>query len=210
MPLFWREFDFEIMDPIEQKIEQILTDKSEQIAEIFSELRAIIVLHSEHIIEELKWGMPHYNYKGMMIGLGAFKNHVVLWFHKGILINDSNNLFEPSADSKGMLSIKFLATTDIDKKLIKKYVDAAMEINEKGLKVGRSTVKKSNQSLVLSDDFAMALRSNEIAQDFFDQLAPSHKKGFAEWIANAKRETTKINRISRAISRLEKGFKTTH
>jgi antitoxin component of MazEF toxin-antitoxin module len=46
---------------------------------------------------------------------------------------------------------------------------------------------------------------NPIAKDKFDNLAYTHKKYFAQWITDCKRETTSIKRAKKAIEMILEG-----
>ncbi len=52
-----------------------------------------------------------------------------------------------------------------------------------------------------------ALRADESAWRFFEQLAPSYRRAYIGWIDSAKREETRARRISEAISLLAAGKK---
>lgn len=50
-----------------------------------------------------------------------------------------------------------------------------------------------------------ALAADDEARDAFEKLAYTHRKEFARWIAEAKREETRERRVSNAIAMLHKG-----
>ncbi len=52
-----------------------------------------------------------------------------------------------------------------------------------------------------------ALRSNPKAQSFFDALSYTHQREYVRWIAEAKREQTRANRITRTVEMLTSGKK---
>lgn len=52
-----------------------------------------------------------------------------------------------------------------------------------------------------------ALRSNPRAQSFFDALSYTHQREYVRWIAEAKREQTRANRITRTVDMLTSGKK---
>jgi hypothetical protein len=43
--------------------------------------------------------------------------------------------------------------------------------------------------------------------EFFEKLSESEKKYYIQWIYSAKKEETKINRMAKAINRLQRGLK---
>ena len=52
---------------------------------------------------------------------------------------------------------------------------------------------------------AEALAADAQARAFFDGLAYTHRKEYAQWIAEAKRENTRERRVARAIEMLREG-----
>jgi hypothetical protein len=60
----------------------------------------------------------------------------------------------------------------------------------------------------LPDELRAALDADEIARAAFDALAFTHRREYANWIAEAKREETRARRAARAIELLREGTKT--
>jgi len=52
-----------------------------------------------------------------------------------------------------------------------------------------------------------ALLKNKIAKENFEKMAYTYRKEYALHIANAKRETTKLNRLEKVIFNLENNIK---
>ncbi len=57
----------------------------------------------------------------------------------------------------------------------------------------------------IPEALATALASDEEAKAVFDRLAFTHRKEYARWIAEAKREETRQNRIQRALDMIKEG-----
>lgn len=91
----------------------------------------------------------------------------------------------------------FRAKTEADRKkeaapkerLVFQYVDAATK-----------TVR-------LPRDLEVALQKEKKLLDYFNSLAFTHKKEYIEWIVEAKKDETRMTRISGTIERLKKGWK---
>ena len=66
---------------------------------------------------------------------------------------------------------------------------------------------RAGLDLNMPDAFANALKKNQKAKRFFDQLAPTYQKHYIAWITTAKREDTKEKRIKEAIKLLARGLK---
>ena len=56
-------------------------------------------------------------------------------------------------------------------------------------------------------ELAAAFKKNKKAAAFFNELSFTNKKEYIEWIVTAKKEETKLERITGTIERLEKGWK---
>ena len=64
-----------------------------------------------------------------------------------------------------------------------------------------------NSTLEIPDEILVCLLDSPKAHTFFMSLTESNKKYYIDWIYDAKRLETKVNRIAKAIGRLEKGLK---
>lgn len=69
-----------------------------------------------------------------------------------------------------------------------------------------STERLSNQKqqLELSIDLLEQIKADKEAWDYFNKLAPSHKRNYVNWIMSAKREVTRNNRVKQAVELLAK------
>lgn len=81
---------------------------------------------------------------------------------------------------------------------------------------GRTRVPPSERStensgltadLEVPEDMQKALDANPEAKAFFDKLAPSHRKEYIRWIIDAKREETRVSRMTKMIGKLGSGLK---
>jgi uncharacterized protein YdeI (YjbR/CyaY-like superfamily) len=72
---------------------------------------------------------------------------------------------------------------------------------------GRSGDAPRPSASVIPSYIEQQLKANERAWDFFEQLAPSHRRAYVGWIDSAKREETKEKRLREAIRVLEAGQK---
>jgi len=58
------------------------------------------------------------------------------------------------------------------------------------------------------DDLARALGQDAAARLAFERLSYTHRKEYARWIAEAKREETRTRRVAKAIAMLREGVPT--
>src|SRR5438874_12456988 len=97
---------------------------------ILKHLRKVVHTGCPQVEETIKWSMPHFDYKGMMCGMAAFKEHCAFGFWKADLIFDRDS----EAEKSGMGSfgcIKSLNDLPNEKTLIG-YVKKAAALNEAG------------------------------------------------------------------------------
>jgi uncharacterized protein YdeI (YjbR/CyaY-like superfamily) len=88
--------------------------------------------------------MPTYTYDNRnLLGMGAFKKHVGLWFFQGVLINDHHNILTNAQEckTKAMRQIRIEKLDDIDEKIILEYISQSIANHKKGrvIKVIRKT-----------------------------------------------------------------------
>lgn len=60
---------------------------------ILKRIRTLFHRACPSIEEKIKWGFPHFEYKGMVGSMAAFKQHVSFGFWKGKLLSDPHKLF---------------------------------------------------------------------------------------------------------------------
>ncbi|MBO9598447.1 MAG: YdeI/OmpD-associated family protein [Cohnella sp.] len=66
----------------------------------------------------------------------------------------------------------------------------------------RAASTASAAPLEVPEDLAKALASHPSTSEYFDKLAPSHRKEYINWIVEAKREETRTSRIAKTVEKL--------
>lgn len=154
--------------------------------------------------ETIKWGVPHFEYKGVVANMAAFKQHASFGFWKQKLMKDPAGLFPAPGDSSmGGKKIRSTAELPPDVVLIR-YIKEAVALNEDGTMVPRPPRKKRPPPKP-SADLAAAFRKNAKAKATFDALSPSQQREYVEWITEAKREETRRSRLEQAIQWMAEG-----
>lgn len=170
---------------------------------ILKHLRKAVHAGCPGVVETIKWSMPHFDYKGMMCGMAAFKEHCSFGFWKADLILDRDKQGEKS----GMGSfgcIKSLKDLPSEKTLIG-YVKKAAALNDAGVKAPGRAAPKKRAPIPVPDYFADALKKNAKAKKTFDGFSPSHRREYLEWITEAKREETRRQRMATSLQWLAEG-----
>lgn len=185
------------------RIDAYIAKSAEFAKPILKHLRKVVHAACPGVQETLKWSMPHFDYKGVMCGMAAFKEHCSFGFWKADLILDRDK----QAEKKGMGSfgcIKSLKDLPAEKVLIG-YVKKAAALNEAGIKAPGRTQPKKREPLATPDYFTAALKKNAKAKKTFEGFSPSHRREYVEWLTEAKREETRKERLAKTIAWLSEG-----
>lgn len=162
-------------------------------------LHDIIINANPEITAAIKWQMPAYDYKGLMLGLGAFKHKVTLFFHRGAEMPDPKEWFVGQEANKTMRSVQFTSIDDITEDL-ELYIQNAIKVNDAGkMKIKKSAPKPLPE---MPSELQLMLDGNAAAGEFYNSLNKTHKREFLVWIISAKRPETKGARLKKTLEKL--------
>jgi len=146
--------------------------------------------------------MPSFEYKGILCGFAAFKQHATFGFWKQSLME--TDAFPKNKTAMGSFGrITSLKDLPSDKVMIG-LIHQAMELNEKGIKVPKKPAA-AKKELVVPNELTAALSKNKKARAAFDAFSYSHKKEYVEWITEAKTEPTRNKRLATTVEWLAEG-----
>lgn len=169
---------------------------------ILRHLRKLVHAGCSQAEETLKWGMPHFEYKGILCGMAAFKAHCVFGFWKASLI------FSGDAEKREAAMGQFGCIKSLDDlpsdKILVDYVKKAVALNDAGIKDPKKT-KKPPVALKVPDYLTDALRRNREARETFEKLSYSCRKEYVEWLTEAKRDETRERRLATTLEWLAEG-----
>ena len=173
---------------------------------ILKHLRKIVHAGCPQVEETMKWSMPHFDYKGIMCGMAAHKQHCSFGFWRGAELA----LEKSRSDSDGMGHFgRITALDDLpDDETLIGYVRRAVQLKDAGVKKPTrtaSTSKREPAPLAVPDYFSAALRKNKQAQATFEAFSPGKRKDYVEWVTSAKREETRAERLATAIAWIAEG-----
>lgn len=185
-----------------EKVTQYI-EKHTKWSALLSEIRE--VLKTTPLLEEVKWGAPSYSFNNkILIGLGAFKNHMGIWFHQGVFLKDKQNKLQNAQEgkTKALRQWRFEENDTIDTELLLSYVEEAIENCKAGKEVKPERKKKAvTVGPILSD----ALDNDTSLKKAFNALTPGKQREYAEHIASAKREATKVCRLEKIMPMILSG-----
>lgn len=168
---------------------------------ILTHLRALVHRALPGLEETVKWGMPHFVYKGKnLCGMSAFKAHAAFMIHGNGRQGDAMGQF-------GKLTT--LADLPGDNALMDKLIAAKERIDAEGTALRKKPAgpRTGKPDLPIPPEFEAALNANPAARATLDQFAPSHRREYVEWISEAKRDETRARRIEQAVAWLAEGRK---
>jgi uncharacterized protein YdeI (YjbR/CyaY-like superfamily) len=175
-----------------------ITDAPAYAKPILTKLRALFHKACPDIEEVMKWSFPHFEYRGIVANMAAFKNYVRWGFWKAALMSDLHSLFEAMGDTT-MGATKAATVDDLPSdKILIEYIREAVALNEKGVKV-RARKKRPPKPVEVPEYFLTALKKNKKALAAFEAFSPSHKREYIDWITEAKQEATRQQRLATAI-----------
>jgi uncharacterized protein YdeI (YjbR/CyaY-like superfamily) len=169
---------------------------------ILKHLRKVVHAGCPQVEETMKWSMPHFDYKGIMCGMAAFKEYCAFGFWKGVLI-----LGRSQAEGEGMGHFGRIASLDDlpNEKTLIGYVRKAAELNKKGIKKPDEFKPKKKPPLRIPGYLTAALKKHAKARKTFGNFSPSHRREYVEWLTEAKWEETRAQRLQTTIKWLNEG-----
>jgi len=150
------------------------------------------------IVETMKWSAPHFDYKGPVGGMAAFKQHVAWGFWKSKLMSDPEGIL---TDMRMNVSGEKELPPDA---VMVAYIREAVRLNEEGKKIERKASGPAKAEKMPSD-LAAALKKNAAARATFETFPQSQKNEYISWITDAKQEATRQKRLGTAIEWMAEG-----
>jgi uncharacterized protein YdeI (YjbR/CyaY-like superfamily) len=130
-----------------------------------------------------------------VISFAGFKDHFALWFFNG------SHLVDPAAvltatqgeKTKNLRQWKFTDPSQIDKSLLRQYIQQAINIEEMGLKL----IPGKKEYLSIPALIKEALKNDPQLKRNFENLSDAKKNEYYEYIHEAKQDKTKVNRLEK-------------
>lgn len=189
------------------KIDAYISNSEEFAKPILAHLRELIHKTCPDVEEAWKWSFPNFMYRGAILcSMAAFKQHCSFGFWKAALMEDGDGILAVSDKvSMGHLG-KITSLGDLPKDaVLKKYIKAAMKLNEEGVKPPPKTKPIERKEIKTPAYFSALLENNVKAKTVFEAFNYSNRKEYIEWFAEAKTEATRGKRMAQALEWLEEG-----
>lgn len=163
------------------------------------------IISKANLEKSIKWGAEVFTYNGKnVISYGGFKNYFALWFFNGVFLKDKYTVLENAQEgkTKSLRHWKFYSIEEINEKKIIEYINEAIEIEKKGLKISTEKFKP----VEIPDILLEALNNNKKLKSAYEKLTPGRQKEYILFINEAKQENTKLKRIEKICPMILEGI----
>lgn len=178
---------------------------------ILKKLRSLFHKGCPQLNETIKWGAPHFEHHGLLLGcMASFKAHVGFGLWRGKELPDPTGLMAGKATTQ-LGALKLKSVVDLPpQQVILDLVAAAARLNEERAATpskarAAAQPRKSASSVRAPADLAAALKRNQAAAATWAAFAYSHRRDYAEWLLEAKRPETRAKRLAQAVQWMAEG-----
>lgn len=172
-------------------------------ADQLSTIREILL--STELEETVKWGVPAYTLDGkIIVGVGAFKNFISIWFHQGVFLTDPEKVLvnAQAGVTKALRQWRFNENDSININTIHSYILEAIKNQKNGIELAI----KRNKSVPIPSLFQERLNKESVLKTAYYNFTPFKQREFCEYISGAKQEATKSRRLEKIIPMIEQGI----
>jgi uncharacterized protein YdeI (YjbR/CyaY-like superfamily) len=169
---------------------------------ILKRIRAAVHAGCPDVEETMKWSFPHFMHHGILCSMASFKAHCAFGFGKEEVMTGTNGPGEITTAQFGRVtSVKDLPVRSAFLRLVRE----AAKLNEDGAKPPVPPVSDKSRTVRAPADLLAALKNNARARAAYDEMSPSHKREYIEWVTEAKRDETRKQRVAAAVEWMAEG-----
>ena len=191
------------MSTRDARVDRYIEKSAEFAKPILNHIRELVHSVCPDVEETVKWGFPHFMYKGILCSMAAFKHHCAFGFWKGTLVFKSIPGVK-KRETMGHLG-RITTIADLpDRRTLTRCIIEAVHLNETGTKLP-SKPKPPRKELVVPDHLAAGLKKNKKVLATFAGFTYSHRKEYIQWITAAKTEATRAKRLKTALDWMADG-----
>ena len=164
------------------------------------------LLLENELVEEFKWKQPCYTHNGKnVIILAALKDHVVISFFKGALLDDKNALLQKAGEnSQSARIIRFYNLDEVKKRLtqINHLIKGSIQVEDSGKQA------EKNESFFIEKPSELVNQFNKDKKfdKAFHQLTPGRQRAYLMFFTAAKQTETRTSRIEKYKDRILRGY----
>jgi uncharacterized protein YdeI (YjbR/CyaY-like superfamily) len=183
------------------EVDRYIADAAPFARPILEKIRKAYHKADPEIVETIKWSVPHFEHKGIVGNMAAFKSHVSFGFWKAGLMSDRHGLLTNKTPAGSRVSEVSELPSE---KVLVETIREAVRLNDEGVK-SAPRPKKAPAPLEIPEELTAALRKNRKARAVFEGFSPGAQREYAMWIAEAKQEATRQKRLAQAIEWISEG-----
>ena len=149
------------MSTRDARVDRYIEKSAEFAKPILNHIRELVHSVCPDVEETVKWGFPHFMYKGILCSMAAFKHHCPFGFWKGTLVFKSiPGVKKRENSAMGHLG-RITTIADLpDRRTLARCIIEAVHLNETGTKLP-SKPKPPRKELVVPDDLAAGLKKKK-------------------------------------------------
>ncbi len=163
------------------------------------------LLNTTELTEKIKWGMPVYTFDNKnIVGIGAFKDYAGIWFYQGVFLKDKLGVLLNAQEgkTKAMRQWRFRSPEELNEEQLLLYIEEAIANQKAGLEIKPDTKK----AVIIPDELQSALDTDIELMTQFKGFTKGRKREFADYIRDAKRESTRLNRLEKIKPLIKTGI----
>jgi uncharacterized protein YdeI (YjbR/CyaY-like superfamily) len=190
----------------DKKVDAYIAKSADFAKPLLEHIRELFHEACPDVEESIKWGFPHFNYKGILGSMAAFKKHCSFGFWKGAIMKDPHKVMSIVGKTSMGSFDRITSLQDLPSdKILKQYIKEAAALNEDGVKLPARTKSKEPSPVKVPADFLKALKKNKSVFETFQTFSNSNKKDYVEWIIEAKTDKTRESRMKTALEWIAEG-----
>lgn len=175
---------------------------------VLMHLRELVHKAAPEVEEAIKWSMPFFVYRGIMLAnMAAFKQHCAFGIWGKEIAEQLRADGLHSTEAMGSLGrITSLDDLPKEKDLIA-YIGAAAALVADGTRTRNysRTKQEPKPEAEVPSVLVAALEKNKVAKANFDGFPPGCRREYVDWITEAKREETRDKRVAQAVEWIAEG-----
>jgi len=194
------------VSPLNPRVDGYIAKSADFAIPILDYLRQLIHETCANVQEDVKWGIPHYSYKGdYLCMLGSYKNHCSFSLYKAEFMKDKEIAESVKAGKNFGYMDKIKSVSELpQKQILVALIKEAMTINELGIK--KEKTKSDKPKILETPDYLIdSLNKNKEAKIVWESKSDAYRKEYLIWITDAKTEITRQKRIEQSLEWIAEG-----
>jgi uncharacterized protein YdeI (YjbR/CyaY-like superfamily) len=195
------------MNQYDPRIDQYIEKKAAFAQPILRHIRALMHSVSPLITENIKWGHPFFEYKGILANMAAFKEHCVFGFWSSTAMVDPYGVLKRPGDKDAAGNFdRITRLSDLpNDDILKDFILQGIALKDNNYKPAAKKAKEPKAAIPMPEDFAGLLGGDPKALAIFQDFSASCKREYLEWITEAKTEPTRLKRMETALEWIAEG-----